>query len=155
MPFDKVALINRLQRGSARARVAFAGSCCNRVVDSYRAFSAEAKWGDPEALVDAIEFLWESLEEGNEFPLERLEQLIAECQEATPDLDDIDANLATWGHDAALVVLCALQCALDGTAESAAEAASWSHATVDAFVQVAEDMDPSDPNLDRASTSIH
>jgi uncharacterized protein YjaG (DUF416 family) len=149
MPFNKQALIDDLKSCNTKCRIGFAASCCNRVLTSYKAFMEEAKWGDFGALASAVEYIWETLEDNGRFSAERLEQMMSECKDATPDLDEITTDLATWGHDAALVVLSALQCARDGTPQAAAEAASWSHASVDAFVQVLEDLDPADPALEQ------
>jgi uncharacterized protein YjaG (DUF416 family) len=157
MPFDRKNLGRELQKLSAKHRLAFAASCCNRVLPSYAAFSGQAGWGDYDGLMGAANYIWDVLEGELRSP-KRLDALLRESEEAIPDLDEFADELATWGHDAALTVFHAIRCARNGSAEDAAFAGSWCHATVDAFVQDKGDMDPADSRLEQrisASPLMH
>lgn len=145
--FDRKNLEGALQKLTVMHRLAFAASCCNRVLPSYAAFSRQQQWGDYDVLESAVTYIWECLEEGSKPSDDRAKMLLSECEAATPDLDEVFE--ATLGHDAALVVRHALRCAQNGSAEDAAYAASWAYEGMDTFVfeHGGMNLDAADPRL--------
>jgi len=147
-PFDRQALIARLRRLPLKGMAAFAVACSSRMVPNFKVFSEEANWGDPEVLEESVRILWR-FAESDENLQDQITDLISQCTKQAPDLDEVTTELATWGSDAALAVLYSLMCTQKSSPEHAADAAETAYSTVDAWVQVREDMDPSDPNLER------
>lgn len=118
------------------------------MVPNFTAFSGEAHWGEPEILKKSIHVLWQFVE--NDVNLQdQITDLISQCAKQVPDLDEINAELATWGSDAALAILYSLMCAQEGAIKYAVDAAEAAYNTVDAWIQVHGNLDPGNPNLEK------
>jgi uncharacterized protein YjaG (DUF416 family) len=79
IPFNEAQLRQALSQLPPRNKVAFAASCCERLLPNYYAFTLAEKWGDFELLRHALDQVWLFLEEDAlTSPLE-IEKLIEAC----------------------------------------------------------------------------
>jgi|JI7StandDraft_1071085.scaffolds.fasta_scaffold113119_2 uncharacterized protein len=62
-------------------RIAFAASCCERLLPNYYVFAREEGQGNPLILRDALDEVWQILQ-GKSFEMETIQLLIINCQEA-------------------------------------------------------------------------
>ena len=145
--FDSKKLEQRLRHLKHKHQLVFAASCCNRTLPSYGAFSREANWGNFEVIQNAVEYVWNHLE-GEAMSIDNLDEYLEQIQENIPDLDEVTNELATWGHDSALVAFHMLCNARNHAIEDVVACGTWSYDSVDTFVQMKEHMDPSDPELE-------
>jgi hypothetical protein len=67
-------------------QLAFAASCCERLLPNYRAFYRENQHGNPDILRIALDEVWQFIQETS-MDFTRIRQLIADCDDAVPDID--------------------------------------------------------------------
>ena len=144
--FDRTSLERELSSLTKQHRVAFAAACAQRNLPNYRVFSEEVSWGNCDPLVEALDYLWDRLEEDGVFSQEKLEDYIRQDDEVTPDLDNFGTDKATYAVDACRTVDHALRSALEDKPLDAAYAGQASFETVDCYIQVTEKM-PDDVHL--------
>lgn len=132
--FDVSELKSRLDSMFVLCRVAFAASCCERLIPSYQIFSETMNWGDPTLLRSAIAEVWTSLESGS-FNIEKIRRLVSECEQILPDTEDFDSPFTSAALDAGTAVLDTLECCLDGDPQHALDVASFSRDTVDMILR--------------------
>jgi len=140
-----------LQRLSHSCRLAFAASCCERAYPNYVIFFQRTHWGGPGALRAALNKVWDFLE-GSIRALEDISELEQKCEAVTPDLDDFSTSdidvQAGAAQEAVFMVRLLLQFCRDNQISYAVRITTFARDTIDMYVQVAEDIDPSDPELD-------
>lgn len=61
--FDNDGLERELQKLAPFQRIAFAASCCERMFPFYQTFSETDKWGNQTILRNALDEIWQSLQE--------------------------------------------------------------------------------------------
>lgn len=132
--FDADELKSRLAAMFVLCRVAFAASCCERLLPNYVKFSETVNWGNPAILRSGLGEVWESLE-GGTFDIERITGLIKECDEVLPDTEDFDSLYTSAALDAGTAVLDTLECCFDGDPKHAVDVATFSRDTVDMFIR--------------------
>jgi uncharacterized protein YjaG (DUF416 family) len=111
-------------------RIAFAASCCERLLPAYEAFSREDKWGDPRPLREALERVWSSAL-GERLDEKEARQIASRCEGQIHHLDEPFSSLFTApAQDAAIAVVRAVECSVSGDAELARDV---SDLAVDAF----------------------
>jgi len=121
-----------------RHRVAFAASCCERVLPAYEAFSRDDNWGDPRPLREALDRVWVSVAE------ERLQNkeargLAKRCEQQIHDLDDPFKSVFTApAQSAAIAVLRAVWCAVDGDAGLAERVGDFALDAFETYVDATE-----------------
>jgi uncharacterized protein YjaG (DUF416 family) len=76
-------------------RIAFAASCCERMIPNYSAFSRAEGWGDPAMLRTALDEVWEILQ-GKLVDTERIHQLQQYCEGAVPDFDYLNNGVYAY-----------------------------------------------------------
>jgi len=119
-----------LEQLGGEHRIAFAASCCERLLPAYEAFSNEDDWGDAGVLREALDAVWSAvpgsgLDEGD------ARRLAAEVEEQVPDLDDPFTSVFTApAQNAAVAVVRCVECAGSGSADDAGKVAD---ASIDAF----------------------
>lgn len=119
-------------------RIAFAASCCERLLPNYNAFSRRGNWGDPSMLRTALNEVWQILQ-GKLVDVIIIHQLIKSCEDAIPDSDDfISPNLIydVEAQEAGIAVCVTLEACLSPTPQQIIRVASCVTNTIDAFVPV-------------------
>jgi hypothetical protein len=119
MLFDEERLAGRLKALPTLHRVAFAASCCERLLPNYAAFSRVEGWGRPEKLRDALDEVWHILG-GQPAQEEHVRSLVETCIELCPDTEDFQSLFVSAAGDAAAATAYTLESCLDGAAERAA-----------------------------------
>ena len=109
--FDDDKLARELSALPIKHRIAFAASCCERLLDNYHAFTLMEKWGDPGSLNCAVDEVWQFLK-GRASPEYRIRQLLQACSDAIP-LGDFLYLFSTLAQEAATAVCYTLECCLD------------------------------------------
>jgi uncharacterized protein YjaG (DUF416 family) len=115
---DEAELEEELLSLAAECRVAFAASCCERMLPNYQAFSLTEGWGDYASLRGALDTVWSWL--GGEQPPEPVQELARRCGELAPDTEEFTSLFVSAAGDAAAAVSYTLECCLDGDAARAA-----------------------------------
>jgi len=84
---NKNTLLETLSMLPHKHCIAFAASCCERLIPNYHAFVLMEHWGDSHSMQAALDIVWAFLEGGN---LEEVHvrQLIQSCKSAAPHSDD-------------------------------------------------------------------
>jgi uncharacterized protein len=141
------SLANDLARLSPRHQLAFAASCCERAIPNYQRFSRQEGWGNPEVLRRALDYVWR-LVGGERATAEELQERIDECRRVTPNLDDFGSVEAASAQEAAFSVLILLEYSSDANPRHAVRISGFSRDTIDMFVQMRDQVDPSSPSLD-------
>jgi len=94
-------------------RVAFAASCCERLLPNYYVFFREEGEGNPAALRTALDEIWQILR-GKAAEAEKIEILITNCQEAIVPGDYIlKSRYGAESHLAVAAILSTLKACLD------------------------------------------
>ena len=146
--FDMDDLERQLKVLSVKHRIAFAASCCERLLPNYRAFSRMENWGKPEVLSLAVDEIWNSILTLS-LSQSRLKELKTECDKVIPDTEDFSTIYTSAALDAGTAVTTTLDCYLTGEPRLAAEVASIARDTVDMFVQDHNNMNYSDPGFEQ------
>jgi len=77
-------------------RIAFAASCCERMIPNYSAFSRAEGWGDPAMMRTALNEVWQILQ-GKLVDAERIHQLQEYCNGAVPEFDYLNNTIYAYG----------------------------------------------------------
>ncbi len=144
-------LENELRELSYSGRLAFAASCCERAYPNYVIFFQRTHWGGPAALRASLNKVWDFVE-GSIRASEDISELEQKCEAVTPDLDDFSTSdidvQAGAAQEAAFMVRLLLQFCRDNQVSYAVRITTFARDTIDMYVQVVENLDPSDPELD-------
>jgi uncharacterized protein YjaG (DUF416 family) len=97
-------------------RIAFAASCCERLMPNYMAFYCMEKWGDPAVLRRALNEVWDFLT-GTPLPVEKIKELTQECIAQAPDTEDFTSLFTSAAGDASAAIAYALESCIDGNEE--------------------------------------
>ncbi len=68
-------------------QVAFAASCCERLLPNYNVFSRLESWGNPSVLRTSLDEVWQILQ-GKQVDAATIRQLVEDCADVIPDSDD-------------------------------------------------------------------
>ncbi len=95
-------------------RVAFAASCCERLLPNYNLFAREENLGNPSRIRKALDEVWQVVR-GNPIDVSRIEQFRENCLAEISLQED---EIFKFGHDyeaqlAVLAVSCALESCLE------------------------------------------
>jgi uncharacterized protein YjaG (DUF416 family) len=129
-------------------QLAFGTMCCDRHLADYLRFSADLKWGDPDALKRAINLAWATVADGQVTTRVDLDALLANCVDATPDSDDFPRGMSDYAQDAAIMVCHLIEFLKDGKIRSIVQIASKARDLIDARVQIKLQLKPIDPDLE-------
>ena len=141
---------NKIEAGiqslSHKLQIAFAASCCERLIPNYAAFSATEKWGDVQVLNDAINKIWSYVEDVN-FSETDLKQTILLLEAVTPHSEEFNSVFVSLAIDAVATLFHGLHCVLK---PSPANIISISRLSVESIETYLYSMN--DPNLSVHST---
>ena len=112
-------LIAELSALPSSHRLAFAASCCERLLPLYGSFSREEDWGYPDLLRDALDGVWQ-LVKGARLSEERIRRWRRGCRTITPDPGRFPSPEAAEAARAVEAVSATLECAVTGDAATAA-----------------------------------
>jgi uncharacterized protein YjaG (DUF416 family) len=112
-------MIVQLQSLPLKSRVAFAASCCERLVPNYLAFSRMESWGDYEFLRKSLDEVWAWLD-GVSFTEQHFRELAETCTNLAPDTEEFSTLFVSAAGDAVAAVVYTLECCLDGDEKKAA-----------------------------------
>lgn len=103
----------QLAKMSPFHRVAFAASCCERLLPNYYVFAREEGQGNPLILRDALDEVWQILQ-GKAFERETIELLIRNCQAAiVPSEDVFESRYCAESQLAVVAILNTLKACLN------------------------------------------
>jgi uncharacterized protein YjaG (DUF416 family) len=142
LTFDEEWLVAALSRVSRPARVAFAASCAERLVPTYKRFSDVSGKGDPRQLALILDHVWKDIQG---VPMTRAE--VAANLDACMALIPTKKHGDTWvpelapADDCVAAVAYALRCRQSGDAQESAWAGRQVYNAVDEFVINQEKID--------------
>jgi uncharacterized protein YjaG (DUF416 family) len=145
--FDPESLKHDLDRLPQTHRVAFAATCCERLLPNYAAFAREVHWGEPETLRAALDYIWSFLN-SRRADLDEVNRLIRLCDGVIPDTEDFDTSSVSAALDAGTAVVGTLRSLLDDDTKHVVEVASYCRDTVHMYIQDRDDLDYGDPLFD-------
>lgn len=119
---------------------------CQRLLPSFRAFSAETGFEGKSHLSVLLTKAWDSLLSGvsrNDFSSEA-----ALAESLAPDSEDFDSVLVSSALDAAIATSLLMKAFSCQQTDTIIEAVTLVRDSVDMYVQELEDMDPADPDLE-------
>ena len=127
-------------------RVAFAASCCERLLPNYSAFAREEGWGEPSALRTALDEVWQILN-GKPADASRIGPLREDCMNAI--LHDEEVFNSRHNYEAQLAAIAisnALEACLAPTPKLVVKVAEGIVDTVTEFIRIEKEIaDPSWP----------
>ncbi|GAA6617116.1 DUF416 family protein [Scytonema sp. NUACC26] len=130
------ALEKELEGLSPLHRIAFAASCCQRLLLNYNAFSHQENWGNPSVLRTALDEVWQILQ-GKPVDAALIRRLIEDCSDVIPDSDEFTSPNLIYdveAQEAAIAICNTLEACLDPTPEQIIKVATCVTNTIDAFV---------------------
>jgi uncharacterized protein YjaG (DUF416 family) len=145
--FDPELLGKDLSALSKERRVAFCAACCQRMLPNYQKFSKIEGWGRPEVLTTALAEVWRFLD-GTLFAKDRVDDLANGCQEAAPDTEEFTSLYTSSALDAASALVETLRCCDDGDPRHGVIVGTAARDSVDMYVQMRDQLDPSSPALE-------
>jgi uncharacterized protein YjaG (DUF416 family) len=148
LKFQEQVLKQDLERLPRRARVAFAASCAQRLVDVYRRFLAESGQADRAAVCDgALEYVWTHILTSPERGTTK--GLLADVMALIPDQDAPSwTPLTAYVDDALSALAYCLSCLQSGDAQEAAWAARRVYEALDYLVTTRDNVSPADPSAE-------
>ncbi|MEH2258927.1 DUF416 family protein [Nostoc sp.] len=117
-------------------RIAFAASCCERLLPNYNAFSRLENWGDPSVLRTALNEVWQILQ-GKPVDAALIRRLIEDCEDVIPDSDDFTSPNLIYdveAQEAGIAICNTLEACLNPTPQQIIRVANCVTNTIDAFV---------------------
>ncbi|MDX2043932.1 MAG: DUF416 family protein [Acidobacteriota bacterium] len=141
--FDLEELTQELQMLPKTHRIAFAASCCERLLPNYQAFTLIEQWGNWRVLRESLDNVWEWLK-GEVLSNEQLLSLSEQCEAIAPDTEDFSSLFTSSALDAANAVALTLQSCIKGDAAKCGEVASLARETIDMYIQMRDNLDYSD-----------
>jgi uncharacterized protein YjaG (DUF416 family) len=108
MAFDRAETARVLSTLPFWHRLAFAASCCERMLPNYVAFHRMERWGDPAPLEQGLDYLWRCTLTHDPNPLV-VHRLIAACEAVVPDTEDFESVFCSLALDAANSVILGLE----------------------------------------------
>lgn len=114
-------------------RIAFAASCCERLISNYTAFYKQQAWGNPVILRKALDEIWEILQ-GKPLDRATVNKLRRECSsdEIVPHSDDFGGYVGEAQY-AALAICYTLDACLDMTGQRVVKVAELVAFTIEGF----------------------
>ena len=121
-------------------RVAFAASCCERLLPNYEAFSSEMRWGSPGILRSGLDYVWRVLER-KQVDHSEVQRLVQLCEKIIPDTEEFSSAYTSAALDAGTAVVETLRLLIDSTPQRLVDIATFSRDTVDMFIQQRDHLD--------------
>lgn len=115
-------LVDRLTSLSPEGRLAFAASCCERMIPNFEAFVLVDGVEDTKACQHALNAVWKWVS-GEKLSQKQIEHIRSRCQEAIADPEMFDSIWSGLATNAVSAIMDALDCCLNGSPQSAANTA--------------------------------
>lgn len=148
LSFDQAALTRELLSLRPKHQIAFAASCCERLLPNYYAFAYLEKWGDVSILREALDEIWRYVEVGNVDTV-RFEHLLHLCIDQVPDTESFSGQWTSAALDASASIYETLHCCIDENVEHVVTIASLARDTVDMYIQMRDSLDYSNPTFEK------
>jgi len=136
-----------IEKLAQRKQSVFSLLCCERLLDNYKIFSLNFKWGDVSELAKGIDCLIRYIE-NNSFDKDEIKNIIKNISKITPNTEDFDTILVSFALDACNSVYESLNFLLNPNIEKVIDIASFARDTVDMYIQVKDSLDYSDPQFE-------
>ena len=134
-------------------RIAFAASCCERLLPNYNAFSRLENWGDPFVLRTALDEVWQILQ-GKPVDAAFIRKLIEDCEGVIPDSDDFGGLSDMLAQEAAIAICNSLEACLDPTPQQIIKVVNCVTNTIDAFLDESFNISESKVGLKSTEEAI-
>lgn len=115
--YDFKSLSEEIEKLPPLHRIAFAASCCERLLPNYNAFWREEQWGNPSILRTSLDEIWEILQ-GKPVDVNTIERLKKEsyADDVVPHSDDFSGYVGE-AQEAASAIYYTLNACQDSTSE--------------------------------------
>ena len=150
--YNKNLISQRLDYMSESQRVAFAASCCERLLPNYKKFVEVDNWGDYNSLRRILNRIWNHAS-GQIISNDEIRQFLKICYDVVPNSDDFTSMYTSYAIDAGASLYNTLKYCLEGDIKCLTSVVDASINTVDLFIQEKYNICPSDPNLEQKITS--
>jgi uncharacterized protein len=144
---DTADVVSSLTAMQVRHRLAFAASCCERMLPNYLAFSMCTGWGEVKRLRHCLDHIWD-LVQGREMETAKVSELAATALENAPDTERFNCFLTSQATDAATAIYLALQSCLSRNVNDIAEISRLSLDSIDMYL-----LTVNEPNVTDKQTS--
>jgi uncharacterized protein len=136
--FDRTRVTAALAALPEGQRVAFAASCCERLLPNYNAFVQQERWGQPAFLREALTAVWRQLS-GEHLPEAEIRRLAVRCGEAAPNTEEFSGVFVSAALYAAAAISTTLECCLEASPEKVATVAELARDTIDQYLAIVND----------------
>jgi hypothetical protein len=137
---------------SIKHKIAFAASCCERMLPNYYIFSKEENFGNPEILKAGLDKIWQFLIDGKSITNKEIKKVIKQIQEITPVPSESVSIYVSPAEDAARAIICTLiSCVKFVDSADIVEIADIAIQTIDCYVLERDDVpgfDGTDPKFE-------
>lgn len=129
--------VDALMLLSAEHRIAFAASCCERLLPNYEAFVVQEKFGEKLLLRNALDEVWQYLKGAN-ISNEHVHNLIQLLEDSAPsDLEnEFRSIFLTAAQEAIAAVSYTLECCLKPTADILTKVCDQLTATLEEYLSI-------------------
>lgn len=138
LAFNKIKLIKNLRPLYNEYRVAFAASCCERLVPNYNAFCIIENWGNPEVLYGALEKVWVYVE-GGSLSKEDIDSLILSCKEIIPDTEDFYSIFTELAVNSVAAIIYTLRSIIETDLDELANVGGLAVESVESYLSAVND----------------
>jgi uncharacterized protein len=145
--FDEKLILKELNDISEFHRIAFAASCCERMLPSYKKFVEVENWGDYECFRIFLNQIWGHII-GNYLTGEYIINSMDMCFEIGPDSEYFESVYTSYAIDLGSAIYHTFKYCLTSDIKNLLAVANAAISTVDLFVQEKYNMDPNDHNLE-------
>jgi uncharacterized protein len=117
-------------------QIAFAATCCERMLPNYNYFCRRVDFGKPKVPRAALNEVWQKLQQGEPIGASRVNQLIEECgnEDVFPDSLDFGGAYCYEAQEALQALLDTIDSFLNPTVENVAQVAKHARNTVEAYI---------------------
>lgn len=119
--FNEITRMKALESLSREHKIAFASSCCERLLPYYQGFYKTEKWGNLQELRGIVDTIWGNIL-GVALSASQLNELVENCINICPDTEVFSSLWAAPALCACVAIISTLECYLDGSASKASQA---------------------------------
>lgn len=135
MILDTIKLGEDLAKLPLYHRIAFAASCCERLVSNYDAFALATKTGNTEIIHSALETIWAFIAEKN-ISVFKLNQLVEECEKLVPDSEEFGTVYVGAATNAIIAIIRTLESCRDSKTEGIVNIAQLLLDAIDEYLHI-------------------
>jgi uncharacterized protein YjaG (DUF416 family) len=130
---DEKELVERLASLSPEGRLAFAASCCERMIPNFEAFVLTEGVEDSKACCQALETIWKWAT-GQRTSAEDISTLRVRCEEVVAEPERFRSRWTGLATNAVSALMDALDCCLNGSPQSAANTGILADDSVEEYI---------------------